>query len=379
LLGQNKVSKADADQLLYSAGVIGSFKNKEVEGVNVFEQILPKEAKIAMPKDLLGDNTFAAEGGEMVREIDKQLGKKAALESIRKSFALGTNYLSRHGYTLSLQDLNVSHKVKEMTRDIINEAEKKTEQIIRDADAGTLVPIPGKSISESRELKIAQALNEVRSKAGAVAKANFPVESNISKMITSKAGGSILNITQIGCCVGQQILWNQRINFGYTDRTLSFFNKGNLGPEAHGFIKSSFFDGLKPTEFFFGAIAGRDSLMDTALRTPKSGYLYRRLVSALQDLRVEYDHTVRDASGNIVQFAFGGDGLDIAQMHVGGQVPAGEAVGVVTAQSFGEASTQMVLNVFHSAGVAEMQVTLGLPRLIEIFDALQKSGLYLLS
>ncbi len=372
LLGQNKVSKADADQLLYSAGVIGSFKNKEVEGSNVFEQILPKEAKITMPKDLLGDNTFAAEGGEMVREIDKQLGKKAALESIRKSFALGTSYLSRHGYTLSLQDLNVSHKVKEMTKEIINEAEKKTEQIIRDADAGTLVPIPGKSIAESRELKIAQALNEVRSKAGAVAKANFPVESNISKMITSKAGGSILNITQIGCCVGQQILWNQRINFGYTDRTLSFFNKGNLGPEAHGFIKSSFFDGLKPTEFFFGAIAGRDSLMDTALRTPKSGYLYRRLVSALQDLRVEYDHTVRDASGNIVQFAFGGDGLDIAQMHVGGQVPAGEAVGVVTAQSFGEASTQMVLNVFHSAGVAEMQVTLGLPRLIEIFDARKK-------
>ena len=73
-----------------------------------------------------------------------------------------------------------------------------------------------------------------------------------------------------------------------------------------------------------------------------------------------------------VQFAFGGDGLDVAQMHLGGHVPPGEAVGVITAQSFGEASTQMVLNVFHSAGVAEMQVTLGLPRLIEIFDARKK-------
>jgi hypothetical protein len=69
--------KACVCSIADGAGVIGSFKNKEVEGVNVFEQILPKEAKIAMPKDLLGDNTFAAEGGEMVREIDKQLGKKA--------------------------------------------------------------------------------------------------------------------------------------------------------------------------------------------------------------------------------------------------------------------------------------------------------------
>jgi len=92
-------------------------------------------------------------------------------------------------------------------------------------------------------------------------------------------------------------------------------------------------------------------------------------VSALQDLKVEYDGTVRDASENIVQFLYGGDGKDVSSLHLNEKVPAGEAVGVVTAQSFGESSTQMVLNVFHSAGVAEMQVTLGLPRLIEIFDA----------
>jgi DNA-directed RNA polymerase subunit A" len=127
---------------------------------------------------------------------------------------------------------------------------------------------------------------------------------------------------------------------------------------------------LKPSEFFFGAITGRDSLMDTALRTPKSGYLYRRLVNALQDLKIAYDKTVRDASENIVQFKFGGDGKDVSKLHLKeSDICPGEAIGVVTAQSFGEASTQMVLNVFHHAGVAEMQITLGLPRLIEILDA----------
>jgi len=127
--------------------------------------------------------------------------------------------------------------------------------------------------------------------------------------------------------------------------------------------------GLRPPEFFFGAISGRDSLMDTALRTPKSGYLYRRLANALQDLKMEYDGTVRDASGSIVQFIYGGDGLDVAGLHKDEKISPGEAIGIVTAQSFGEPSTQMVLNVFHFAGVQEMQVTLGLPRLIEIFDA----------
>lgn len=127
--------------------------------------------------------------------------------------------------------------------------------------------------------------------------------------------------------------------------------------------------GLKPHEFFFGAITGRDSLMDTALRTPKSGYLYRRLANAFQDLKIAYDGTVRDGSENIVQFKYGDDGIDISNLHKGGKIPPGEAIGIITAQSFGEPSTQMALNVFHFAGVSEMQVTQGLPRLIEIFDA----------
>jgi len=191
-------------------------------------------------------------------------------------------------------------------------------------------------------------------------------------MINSGAGGNILNITQIACSVGQQALKGMRINFGYTNRTLSCFKKGDLSPLSRGFIYNSFINGLRPEEFFFGALTGRDSLMDTALRTPKSGYLYRRLSNALQDLIIEYDGTVRDASENIVQFVYGRDGLDVSGLHKEQKIAPGEAIGIITAQSFGEPSTQMALNVFHSAGVAEMQITQGLPRLIEIFDARKK-------
>ena len=74
---------------------------------------------------------------------------------------------------------------------------------------------------------------------------------------------------------------------------------------------------MTPSEFFFAAMTGRDSLMDTALRTPKSGYLYRRLANAMQDVRVEYDETVRDATGNIIQFKYGDDSLDVSKTEGG--------------------------------------------------------------
>ena len=65
------------------------------------------------------------------------------------------------------------------------------------------------------------------------------------------------------------------------------------------------------------AMTGRDSLMDTALRTPKSGYLYRRLANALQDMKVEYDYTVRNASKGIIQFKYGEDNIDVSKSEGG--------------------------------------------------------------
>lgn len=369
VLAGDNLEKGDADLLLFCSGVENKLKKKTIEGTEVFAQLLPKDSGIKVPSDLTGSNSFATEDGKMVKIIDKEFGRKEAIESINKAFLLGAVYLSRRGYTLALQDLNVPEKVKKITADMIAEAEQKTADIIRDYETGSLIHIPGKTLEETRETKILQILNEVRTEMGRVVKEHFPKEGNVNKMIAAGAAGSMLNITQIACSVGQQSLWNKRIGFGYTGRTLPFFKRGDLSPEGRGFIKSSFLKGLKPTEFFFGAITGRDSLMDTALRTPKSGYLYRRLVSALQDLKVEYDGTVRDASENIVQFSSGDDGKDVSKLHLkDNKISPGEAAGVVTAQSFGEASTQMVLNVFHHAGVAQMQIT-GLPRLIEILDA----------
>ena len=140
-----------------------------------------------------------------------------------------------------------------------------------------------------------------------------PRESSALTLAKCGARGNALNIAQMAAIVGQQALRGKRIETGFRGRTLSYFRQNDMSPKARGFIKSNFKSGLQPHEFFFGAMTGRDALMDTALRTPKSGYLYRRLSNAMQDLKVEYDFTVRDASGKIVQFSYGEDGLDVSK------------------------------------------------------------------
>lgn len=93
-------------------------------------------------------------------------------------------------------------------------------------------------------------------------------------------------------------------------RTTPHFKVNDLSPKSRGFVSSSYRNGLKPEEFFFHAMGGREGLVDTAVRTSTSGYMQRRLVNALQDMVVENDGTVRNSDKNIIQFRFGDDGID---------------------------------------------------------------------
>jgi DNA-directed RNA polymerase subunit A' len=106
------------------------------------------------------------------------------------------------------------------------------------------------------------------------------------------------------------MIMGERMERGYHERTFPHFKRGDISLEARGFVGRGFRDGLTPFEFFFDAINSRESLMDKSLKTRHSGYMERRLVGALQDLKVEYDGTVRDSSKRIVQFIPGEDGLD---------------------------------------------------------------------
>ena len=124
--------------------------------------------------------------------------------------------------------------------------------------------------------------------------------------------GSVLNVSQMVACVGQQIISGHRVPDGFQDRSLPHFPKKSKEPPSKGFVSNSFYSGLSPTEFLFHAISGREGLVDTAVKTAETGYMQRRLMKALEDLTTQYDLSVRNSTGGVVQFRYGDDGLDPA-------------------------------------------------------------------
>jgi DNA-directed RNA polymerase subunit A' len=136
----------------------------------------------------------------------------------------------------------------------------------------------------------------------------------------------MLNLSQMAGCIGQQAVRGERLGRGYQDRTLPHFQRGDRGADAKGFVKSCYKSGLNPTEYFFHSMGGREGLVDTAVRTSRSGYMQRRLINALEDLKVKSDGSVRNTYGTVIQFKFGDDGIDPARSIQGKAVDLDEII-----------------------------------------------------
>lgn len=140
----------------------------------------------------------------------------------------------------------------------------------------------------------------------------FPVN-NLSLIIFSGAKGSLVNHAMISCGLGQQELEGRRVPVMTSGKTLPSFAPYDPNPRAGGYIGDRFLTGLRPQEYFFHCMSGREGLVDTAVKTSRSGYLQRCIMKHLEDLCVSYDYSVRDSDGNLVQFMYGDDGIDVTQ------------------------------------------------------------------
>ena len=334
ITSQKEFSRSEAIDLLYQAGVEDFSKlpsKNKITGLELFSVLLPddfyfvgkdksgqtvKIVKGELKEGLMDKANLGQESGLMLRNIFEQYGEEFTADLLGKIARLGIAFLSQHGFSVSIGDVDLMEKTKAEVQSVLKKAEEKIDRLIKAKQEGTLEPLPGLNATETLELKILETLNKARDEVGGLVLKEAK-ESGILTMAKSGARGNVLNIAQMTGVVGQQALRGKRIEKGFRGRTLPYFKRNDLSPTAHGFIKNNFKSGLLPDEFFFGAMAGRDSLMDTALRTPKSGYLYRRLSNAMQDLKVEYDETVRDANRRIIQFKFGEDGLDVSKTEGG--------------------------------------------------------------
>ena len=324
------LSRGEAIDLLYSCGVedLSSLPRKEkLDGKEVFSVLLPKdfsfigkdksgnEVKIVngnLKTGLMDKSNLGQESGLMLRNIYEMYGPSYTADLLGKISKLGIGVLARRGFSIGIADMDLQPDADQQVKDIISKAEQNAFVLIEKFYAGKLEALPGRTVQETLELRVLETLNKARNKSGDVAVRQVH-DSAALVMAKSGSRGNPLQIAQMVALVGQQALRGKRIEKGFKNRTLSYFKEKDISPDARGFIKNNFKSGLTPAEFFFGAMTGRDALMDTALRTPKSGYLYRRLSNAMQDLKVEYDGSVRDASGKVVQFSYGEDNLDVSR------------------------------------------------------------------
>jgi DNA-directed RNA polymerase subunit A' len=341
-----KMSREDAVELLLSARIldVGRLpKKEEITGKEIFSVLLPADFHFQgktrtytgdEKKDKANDAVVVIKNGKllsgvmdkanlgegsglMLKNLHQQYGAEQTLEILGKMFRLGIESLLKFGFSTVISDTDLPEESKKKIRDILDLAYTGVDELIDTYRQGKLDAFPGRTVEETLELRILEKLNIARNETGSIVSQNADLGSHTAIMTLCGSRGNALNLAQMAACVGQQAMRGKRIQKGYRGRTLSCFQRGDLSPSARGFIRSSFKSGMSPAEFFFGAMTGRDSLMDTALRTPKSGYLYRRLANALQDMRVAYDGSVRDANGMIVQFKYGEDGIDVSKSEKG--------------------------------------------------------------
>lgn len=405
-------------------------------------------------------------------------GQLEAANAMSRLARLAPVYLSNRGFSIGIGDVTPGQGLLKAKQDLLDDGYKKCDEYIEALETGKLQQQPGCTAEETLEALILRELSVIRDRAGSACLRELDKSNSPLIMALCGSKGSFINISQMIACVGQQAISGSRVPDGFENRSLPHFEKHSKLPAAKGFVADSFYSGLTPTEFFFHTMAGREGLVDTAVKTAETGYMQRRLVKSLEDLCSQYDLTVRSSTGDIIQFIYGGDGLDPAAMegkdeplefkrvldniravyacsdepalsqnelvltaeaimkradflccrdsfleeikkfikgvserikktrdkygindngtsepkvlyqldritptqlekfletcrdkYMRAQMEPGSAVGALCAQSIGEPGTQMTLKTFHFAGVASMNITLGVPRIKEIINA----------
>ena len=164
------------------------------------------------------------------------------------------------------------------------------------------------------EEELNKIAGDARHEIEAIVVKNISKDNNIYKSITSGAKGKKINITQIMGSIGQQSIDGKRIEFTFTERTLPYFHKNDYSLESRGYCKNSYIEGSNMIEFFYQAVAGRNNMTDTALKTADTGYTQRKLVKMMEDMKIGYNNTVLNETKNIIQFYYGCDSFQPTQL-----------------------------------------------------------------
>jgi len=323
LLTKDDVTLTRAEALKLTSFIVPlPADKKKFTGKELFSLILPSDLSINY-RGKIPENNVEVKNGKIVKGVIDSEGTEGALlrlifltygperaeRFIDDSTKLGVKAIMKFGFSVGIDDSDLEAHGKAELKKLLADVETNVDELIGEYKRKELKIIPGKSLEESLEEYIMVELGKSRTEAGRIATKYIGLNNSVIMALTG-ARGNMLNMTQMSGAVGQQAVRGKRIKRGYHLRTLSHFERGDVSAEAAGFVRSNFKRGLRPTEYFFHSMGGREGLVDTAIRTGRSGYMQRRLINALQDLSVSPDGTVRGDDGVIVQFLYGEDGID---------------------------------------------------------------------
>ena len=292
------IAGAEALQMVFGKHLHASVGDVEIDGGRLVAGTCSKKTYQAASTGVV-HTTFADDGSAaIVRLLDGTQDLVCA-------------FFAAHGFSMGARDLVIRDAAVDEIGVNAAAAVEQVDRILASVHDGTFANASVLSDGEALEKAVRDVLQATKDKAIAISIAECRhADSRLIKMIDAGSKGNKQNVVQMCGMLGQQQIENKRVPVGQNDRTLPHFRRFDDRAPARGFVQNSFVRGLDPHEYFFHAVAGREGLINTAVSTAETGYIQRKLVKALEDLRVHYDGSVRNSAGILMQRRYGDDGMD---------------------------------------------------------------------
>jgi DNA-directed RNA polymerase II subunit RPB1 len=297
-------------------------------GKQMYSIILPpithyQKSKNPNIKDLIIEEGIMKQGQveksgsvAILHQIFNDYGHKEATRYLNDLQRLITRYMIRSGFSVGISDLIVPKEIRKKNEEAILQGKKDVVELTKKVHLNILADF-NDNLNTLYDTKIDAVNGATEKQITESIMKKLPMTNRINYIVSSGSKGADINIQQMMCLVGAQTIDGQKkVPMGFTDRTLPHYPRYENSSESRGFITSNFLNGLNPQEFFFHAMAGREGVIDTAVKTASSGYLQRRLVKSMEDLKVAHDSSVRGSNNDIVQFCYGYDGFDSIALEV---------------------------------------------------------------
>jgi DNA-directed RNA polymerase II subunit RPB1 len=319
--GDVRINKKAACNLLAHLSTCKGDEAKEYSGIEMMSELFPPTLHMKSASETieygrlvsgrLNKKAYQRATTGVLHTIYNDNGPRRAVRLLDDTQNLSCDWLMMNGFSVGIGDLMGGSDLKGKTDEAVNLARANIDAVIQSLHDGTF---KNESFMSNSDKVEAEAIKALKAMFDTVGQLSLEVSdsrgSRLMSMINAGSKGSKMNVCQMVGSVGQQEIENHRVPLSFEGRVLPHFSRYDDGGDARGLVASSFLKGLGPKEFFMHAMAGREGLIDTAVKTSETGYIQRKLIKALEDCKVSYDRSVRMANGNIVQFLYGEDGMD---------------------------------------------------------------------